>query len=126
MENLFEALDHRLTKKEMEALSRVFKDMISDIGEPSIDAYTSNMAESMLCSSVMLAALSSLGLDHQNLATIGRAVGDRSGAGIKSCLRQLKQDVEKGLFPQGKALFAKHSVDEAASVAEPDADELEE
>ena len=126
LENLFEALDHRLTKKEMEALSRVFKDMISDIGEPSIDAYTSNMAESMLCSSVMLAALSSLGLDHQNLATIGRAVGDRSGAGIKSCLRQLKQDVEKGLFPQGKALFAKHSVDEGASVAEPDADELEE
>ena len=82
--------------------------MLTAIGEPSIDAYTANMDESMLCSVVMLAALTALNLEHQNLAALGRAVGDRSGAGIKSRLAQLRYEVECGIFPQGAALFEKH------------------
>ena len=74
----------------------------------------------------MLAALTSLGLDHQNLAALGRAVGDRSGAGIKSCLRQLKQDVEGGLFPQGRALFMKQSVDDVMTSFDAAADKVDE
>jgi len=55
-----------------------------------------------------LAALTALDLEHQNLAALGRAVGDRSGAGIKSRLAQLRYEVERGIFPQGAALFEKH------------------
>ena len=126
LENLSDALQTRLSARELEALDSVYSKMMSDIGEPAIDAYTSNMAESMLCSSVMLAALTSLGLDHQNLAALGRAVGDRSGAGIKSCLRQLKQDVEGGLFPQGRALFMKQSVDDVMTSFDAAADKVDE
>lgn len=111
-ENLFGTLENRLSEREMLALNIVYWEMLTRIEEPSIDAHTSNMAESMLCSSVMLAALTSLGLEHQNLAALGRAVGDRSGAGIKSCLRNLQNAVNEGLYPQGKALFVKHSVND--------------
>ena len=109
---LFGTLEQRLSEREMLALNIVYWEMLTRIEEPSIDAYTSNMAESMLCSSVMLAALTSLGLEHQNLAALGRAVGDRSGAGIKSCLRNLQNAVNEGLYPQGQALFAKHSAND--------------
>jgi len=89
-------------------LNKVYSGMLTAIGEPNTDAYTANMDESMLCSVVMLAALTSLDLEHQNLAALGRAVGDRSGAGIKSRLAQLHYEVERGIFPQGAALFEKH------------------
>lgn len=107
-ERLFNELSNRLTEEQQTALDTVYGGMMTAIGEPSIDAYTANMDESMLCSVVMLAALTSLDLEHQNLAALGRAVGDRSGAGIKSRLAQLRYEVECGIFPQGAALFEKH------------------
>jgi hypothetical protein len=107
-DRLFNELDSRLTDAQHNALNKVYDGMLTAIGEPSTDAYTANMDESMLCSVVMLAALTALDLEHQNLAALGRAVGDRSGAGIKSRLAQLRYEVERGIFPQGAALFEKH------------------
>ena len=105
---LFNELEDRLSEAQLKTLDKKYSDMLTAIGEPSIHAYTANMDESMLCSVVMLAALTALNLEHQNLAALGRAVGDRSGAGIKSRLAQLRYEVECGIFPQGAALFEKH------------------
>ena len=69
----------------------------------------------MVAACVMYAALDSIGLAHQNLACIARAVS-LSGAGVKSRLQVIKDMVERGEFDKASILFKKESsVDEDAS-----------
>lgn len=115
VENLIQALSTRLSDERMDAVLDVFWNMLTHIGEPSPDAVTSNVPVNMIAACVMFAALDSLGLAHQNLACIARAVS-LSGAGVKSRLQVIKDLVESGLFAKGSILFKnKSGTDEDAA-----------
>lgn len=108
VENLIQALSPRFTDEKMDAVMEVFWNMLTLIGEPSPEATTSNVPINMIAACVMYAALDSLGLAHQNLACIARAVS-LSGAGVKSRLQVIKDLVESGVFAEGAILFKKDS-----------------
>ena len=115
VDNLIKALSPRLTEEKLDRVLDVFWKMLTEIGEPSPAAVTGNVPVNMVAACVMYAALDSLGLAHQNLACIARAVS-LSGAGVKSRLQVIKDLVERGEFDKASILFKKESsVDEDAS-----------
>jgi len=108
VDNLIVALSSRFSSAEMDAIMETFWGMLTGIGEPSLEAHTGNVPVNMVAACVMFAALDSLGVSHQNLACIARAVS-LSGAGVKSRLQVIKDAVEAGLFAEGVILFEKKS-----------------
>ena len=76
-----------------------------------MDAPTANDPISMVAGCVMYNLLRQLGLQNGNLSTVAKAV-QRSGAGIKSRLEEMRDRYENGDFPKGAELFS-DTVDEA-------------
>ena len=76
-----------------------------------MDAPTANVPISMVAGCVMYNLLRQLGLQNGNLSTVAKAV-QRSGAGIKSRLEEMRERYENGDFPKGAELFS-DTVDEA-------------
>jgi hypothetical protein len=103
-QNLNDCLAKRLTEAQLHAVMEAFFGMMSHIGEPSVDASTSNVAISMIAGCVMYNVLTRMGLHHGNLNAIAKAVL-RSGAGIKSRLEELNLRYQNGEFPEGRVLF---------------------
>ena len=103
-QNLNDCLAKRLTEAQLHAVMEAFFGMMSHIGEPSVDASTSNVAISMIAGCVMYNVLTHLDLHHGNLNSIAKAVL-RSGAGIKSRLEELNLRYQNGEFPEGQVLF---------------------
>ena len=105
--NLNDCLAERLTEEQvhtvMEAAFGAFG-VMSHIGEPSVDAPTSNVAISMVAGCVVYNILTRMGLQHGHLNAIAKAVL-RSGAGIKSRLEELHFRYQTGAFPQGEVMF---------------------
>ena len=105
--NLNDCLAERLTEEQvhtvMEAAFGAFG-VMSHIGEPSVDAPTSNVAISMVAGCVVYNILTRMGLQHGHLNAIAKAVL-RSGAGIKSRLEELHLRYQTGAFPQGEVMF---------------------
>jgi hypothetical protein len=103
-QNLNDCLAKRLSEPQLEAVMQAFFGVMSHIGEPSVDAPTSNVAISMIAGCVMYNILTRMGLQNGNLNAIAKAVL-RSGAGIKSRLEELNLRYQNGEFPEGKVLF---------------------
>jgi hypothetical protein len=103
-QNLNDCLAKRLSEPQLDAVMQAFFGVMSHIGEPSVDAPTSNVAISMIAGCVMYNILTRMGLQNGNLNAIAKAVL-RSGAGIKSRLEELNLRYQNGEFPEGKALF---------------------
>ena len=88
-----------------------FFEAMSEIGEPSVDAPTANVAVGMVAGCVMYRVLQRMGLADGKLNCVADAVSC-SGAGLKSRIDLFKELYEKGEFPGAEALFAV-SLDEA-------------
>ena len=109
-QNLNDCLAKRLSEPQLHAVMQAFFGVMSHIGEPSVDAPTSNVAISMVAGCVMYNILTRMGLQHGNLNAIAKAVL-RSGAGIKSRLEELNLRYQNGEFPEGQALFGSEGDD---------------
>ncbi len=109
-QNLNDCLAKRLSEPQLHAVMQAFFGVMSHIGEPSVDAPTSNVAISMVAGCVMYNILTRMGLQHGNLNAIAKAVL-RSGAGIKSRLEELNLRYQNGEFPEGQVLFGNEGDD---------------
>ena len=109
-QNLNDCLAKRLSEPQLHAVMQAFFGVMSHIGEPSVDASTSNVAISMVAGCVMYNILTRMGLQHGNLNAIAKAVL-RSGAGIKSRLEELNLRYQGGEFPEGRVLFGSEGDD---------------
>lgn len=109
--NLEDALASRLDESDLGTVMDAFFEAMSDIGEPSVDAPTTNVPISMVAACVMYNVLQRMGLAQGNLNSIAKAV-NCTGAGLKSRLAILQKQYEQGQFPQAEALF-EESVNEA-------------
>ena len=109
-QNLNDCLAKRLSEPQLHAVMQAFFGVMSHIGEPSVDASTSNVAISMVAGCVMYNILTRMGLQHGNLNAIAKAVL-RSGAGIKSRLEELNLRYQSGEFPEGQVLFGSEGDD---------------
>ena len=103
-ENLNDALAERFSEQALAAIMNGFFDIMTSIGEPSVDARTANVPISMVAGCVMYNLLHRLGLGNGNLSAVAKAV-QRSGAGIKSRLEEMRERYENGDFPEGVELF---------------------
>jgi len=110
-ENLSDGLSKRFDDDDLGAIMDAFFTVMSNLGEPSVDAPTANVPISMVAGCVMYNLLRQLGLQNGNLSTVAKAV-QRSGAGIKSRLEEMRERYENGDFPKGAELFSE-AVDEA-------------
>ena len=110
-ENLSDGLSKRFDDDDLGAIMDAFFTVMSNLGEPSVDAPTANVPISMVAGCVMYNLLRQLGLQNGNLSTVAKAV-QRSGAGIKSRLEEMRERYENGDFPKGAELFS-DTVDEA-------------
>ena len=110
-ENLSDGLSKRFDDDDLGAIMDAFFSVMSNLGEPSVDAPTANVPISMVAGCVMYNLLRQLGLQNGNLSAVAKAV-QRSGAGIKSRLEELRERYENGDFPEGAELFSE-PVDEA-------------
>ena len=110
-ENLSDGLSKRFDDDDLGAIMDAFFTVMSNLGEPSVDAPTANVPISMVAGCVMYNLLRQLGLQNGNLSTVAKAV-QRSGAGIKSRLEEMRARYENGDFPKGAELFS-DTVDEA-------------
>ena len=115
-ENLNDALAERFSEEVLAAIMDAFFDIMTSIGEPSVDARTANVPISMVAGCVMHNLLRRLGLSNGNLSAVAKAV-QRSGAGIKSRLEEMRERYENGDFPEGVELFDE-LVDEETQVSE--------
>lgn len=113
--NLNSALSAKVAPEQLDEVMNAFFDVMSGIGEPSIDSSTANIAISMVAGCVMYTTLQKMGLEHGNLSCIAKAVG-RSGAGIKSRIELLKEKHEQGGFPKGATLFVEHAAESEAAI----------
>ena len=102
--NLVDGLAGRMSDPQLDAVMEAFFVVMSHIGEPSVDASTSNIAISMVAGCVMYNILTQMGLQNGNLSAVAKAVR-RSGAGIKSRLEELKVRYKNGEFEEGDILF---------------------
>ena len=110
-ENLSGGLSKRFDDDDLGAIMDAFFTVMSNLGEPSVDAPTANVPISMVAGCVMYNLLRQLGLQNGNLSAVAKAV-QRSGAGIKSRLEEMRERYENGDFPEGVELFS-DTVDEA-------------
>ncbi|MEL0182279.1 MAG: hypothetical protein VW872_04350, partial [Candidatus Poseidoniales archaeon] len=110
-ENLSDGLSKRFDDDDLGVIMDAFFTVMSNLGEPSVDAPTANVPISMVAGCVMYNLLRQLGLQNGNLSTVAKAV-QRSGAGIKSRLEEMRERYENGDFPGGAELFSE-TVDEA-------------
>ncbi len=115
-DNIADALAGRMDEKDLAEALQAFPEAMTELGEPSVDAPTANVAISMVAGCVMYNILQNMGLSQGNLSTLANAVG-RSGAGIKSRLEELRTRYDSGAFPEGSVLFARE-VDEAVQGTE--------
>ena len=69
-----------------------------------MDAPTANVPISMVAGCVMYNLLRQLGLQNGNLSTVAKAV-QRSGAGIKSRLEEMRERYEAGISPRSRTLL---------------------
>ncbi|MGB1765828.1 MAG: hypothetical protein ACPHJE_00445 [Poseidonia sp.] len=109
--NLSDALAARLPAEVVDEVMNEFFEAMSEIGEPSVDAPTANVAVGMVAGCVMYRVLQRMGLADGKLNCVADAVSC-SGAGLKSRIDLFKELYEKGEFPGAEALFAV-SLDEA-------------
>lgn len=109
--NLEDALASRLAEADLGPIMDAFFEAMSDIGEPSVDATTSNVPIPMVAGCVMYKVLQSVNKGHGNLNTVAKAV-NCSGAGLKSRLANMEEQYNSGKFPGAETLFGS-SIDEA-------------
>ena len=109
--NLEDALASRLGEAQLGPTMDAFFKAMSDIGEPSVDAPTSNVPIPMVAGCVMYKVLQSMNKGQGNLNTVAKAV-NCSGAGLKSRLANMEEQYDAGKFPQAEPLFGS-SIEEA-------------
>lgn len=102
--NLADNLAMKIDEPTLNKVMETFHSSMNHIGEPTVDATTSNISISMLAGCVMYNTLTQMGLHGGNLTTVANAV-HRSGAGIKNRLVDLKNLYEKGEFEEGTIMF---------------------
>ena len=103
-QNLADNLAVKMDEPHLDEVMETFHSFMNHISEPSVDATTSNISISMLAGCVMYNILTKMGLHGGKLTTVANAV-QRSGAGIKNRLVDLKNLYEKGEFEDGAIMF---------------------